>query len=84
MMKRNNINAIRSSHYQTPSKRTKISATGYGLYAIDEGRIWSCHGFEWSDIYDRISDDPEWNGLWDWAVRDGGQRLQPSFDHYGR
>ena len=68
MMKRNNINAIRFSHY--PSIEAIYDfCDEYGLYAIDEADL-ECHGFEWSHIYDRITDDPEWEAAYvDRAVR---------------
>lgn len=68
MMKRNNINAVRFSHY--PSLECIYDyCDEYGLYVIDEADL-ECHGFEWAHIYDRISDDPEWEAAYtDRAVR---------------
>lgn len=68
LMKRNNINAVRFSHY--PSIEAIYDyCDEYGLYVIDEADL-ECHGFEWAHIYDRITDDPEWeNAYVDRAVR---------------
>ncbi len=68
MMKRHNINAIRFSHY--PSIEAIYDyCDEYGLYVIDEADL-ECHGFEWAHIYNRITDDPEWeNAYVDRAVR---------------
>lgn len=68
MMKKNNINAVRFSHY--PSLECIYDyCDEYGLYVIDEADL-ECHGFEWAHIYDRISDDPEWETAYvDRAVR---------------
>ena len=68
MMKRFNINAVRFSHY--PSLPCIYDyCDEYGLYVIDEADL-ECHGFEWAHIYDRITDDPEWERAYvDRAVR---------------
>jgi len=58
LMKQNNINALRSSHY--PSNEYLYDLCDeYGLYVIDEADL-ECHGFEWVEHYSWISDDPEW------------------------
>lgn len=58
LMKHNNINALRCSHY--PSLPVLYDLCDeYGLYVIDEADL-ECHGFEWVERYDWISDDPAW------------------------
>lgn len=68
MMKQHNINAVRFSHY--PSIEAIYDyCDEYGIYVIDEADL-ECHGFEWAHVYDRITDDPEWESAYvDRAVR---------------
>lgn len=68
LMKQNNINALRCSHY--PSLPVLYDLCDeYGLYVIDEADL-ECHGFEWVERYDWISDDPSWeNAYTDRSVR---------------
>jgi len=58
LMKQNNINALRSSHYPS-SEYLYDLCDEYGLYVIDEADL-ECHGFEWAENYSWVSDDPEW------------------------
>ena len=76
MMKQHNINAVRFSHY--PSLEVIYDyCDEYGIYVIDEADL-ECHGFEWAHVYDRITDDPEWeNAYVDRAVR----MVQRDFNH---
>ena len=69
LMKQNNINAIRFSHYPSIEPIYDF-CDEYGLYVIDEADL-ECHGFEWAHIYDRITDDPEWEN----AYVDRGTRM---------
>ena len=57
-MKRNNINAVRTSHYP-PDPRFLDLCDLYGLYVIDEADL-ECHGFEMVGDQDRLSNDPSW------------------------
>lgn len=58
LMKQHNINAIRCSHY--PSMEYLYDyCDEYGLYVINEADL-ECHGFEWVENYDWITDDPTW------------------------
>lgn len=68
LMKQNNINAVRFSHY--PSIEAIYDyCDEYGLYVIDEADL-ECHGFEWAHVYDMITDNPEWETAYvDRAVR---------------
>ncbi|MBP9477697.1 MAG: beta-galactosidase subunit alpha [Sebaldella sp.] len=58
LMKQHNINAVRTAHYPNSSYFYDL-CDEYGLYVIDEADI-ECHGFELTDKYDWISDDPAW------------------------
>ena len=76
MMKQNNINAVRFSHY--PSIEAIYDyCDEYGLYVIDEADL-ECHGFEWAHIYDRISDDPEWEAAY---VDRGVRMVERDYNH---
>ena len=76
MMKRHNINAVRFSHY--PSIEAIYDyCDEYGLYVIDEADL-ECHGFEWAHIYDRISDDPEWEAAY---VDRGDRMVERDYNH---
>ena len=58
LMKQSNINAVRCSHY--PSNEVFYDLCDeYGLYVIDEADL-ECHGFEWVENYEWITDDPNW------------------------
>ncbi|MDG6143947.1 beta-galactosidase subunit alpha [Lactococcus formosensis] len=58
LMKQFNINAIRTSHYPASYYLYDLCDI-YGMYLIDETDL-ECHGFELTNRYDWISDDPEW------------------------
>lgn len=58
LMKRHNINAIRCSHYPANEYLYDL-CDEYGLYVIDEADL-ECHGFEWVEKYDLITDDSTW------------------------
>jgi len=58
LMKRHNINAVRTSHYPNDPRFYDL-CDQYGLYVIDETDI-ECHGFFYTDQPNRLSDDPEW------------------------
>ena len=68
LMKKNNINAIRCSHY--PANECLYDLCDeYGLYVIDEADL-ECHGFEWTENFKWITDDPTWRtGYVDRSVR---------------
>jgi len=58
LMKRHNINAVRTAHY--PNNEVFYDLCDqYGLYVIDEADL-ECHGFELIDRYDWLSDNKEW------------------------
>lgn len=58
LMKRHNINAIRTAHYPNSPYLYDL-CDEYGLYVIDETDL-ECHGFELTGDYNWISDDPAW------------------------
>ena len=58
LMKQNNINAVRASHY-TNDPRWYELCDRYGLYVMDEADL-ECHGFIVVRNINQISDDPEW------------------------
>jgi evolved beta-galactosidase subunit alpha len=69
LMKQNNINAIRCSHYPSVPYLYDL-CDEYGLYVIDEADL-ECHGFEWAGCYDMITNDPAWIP----AYVDRGERM---------
>ncbi|WP_049917065.1 glycoside hydrolase family 2 TIM barrel-domain containing protein [Halogeometricum pallidum] len=58
MMKRHNLNAVRTAHYPNDSRFYDL-CDEYGLYVLDETDI-ECHGMEFAESSYHISDDPEW------------------------
>lgn len=62
MMKRFNINALRCSHYPANDCLYDL-CDQYGLYVIDEADL-ECHGFEWVENYNWITDDPAWEAAY--------------------
>lgn len=58
LMKRNNINAVRTSHYP-PDPRFLDLCDEYGLWVIDECDL-ETHGFELAGWRGNPSDDPAW------------------------
>ncbi|MCM0649249.1 beta-galactosidase subunit alpha [Clostridium swellfunianum] len=58
LMKQHNINAIRTAHYPNSSCFYEL-CDEYGMYVIDETDL-ECHGFELTNDYKWISDDPSW------------------------
>lgn len=58
LMKRNNINAVRTSHYP-PHPRFLELCDEYGLYVIDECDL-ETHGFAQVDFRRNPADDPAW------------------------
>ncbi|MCP3739554.1 glycoside hydrolase family 2 TIM barrel-domain containing protein [Rossellomorea sp. BNER] len=58
LMKKNNINAVRTSHYPTNDIFYDL-CDHYGLYVIDEADL-ECHGFENTGNYNWLSDNEMW------------------------
>ena len=58
LMKRHNINAVRTSHYPNDPRFT-ILCDIYGLYVCDEADV-ECHGMENCGDACKITNDPEW------------------------
>ncbi|MFC6825127.1 glycoside hydrolase family 2 TIM barrel-domain containing protein [Halopelagius fulvigenes] len=58
MMKRHNLNAVRTAHYPNDTRFYDL-CDEYGLYVLDETDI-ECHGMEFAESIQHISDDPDW------------------------
>lgn len=58
LMKRNNINAIRTAHYPNCDYLYDL-CDEYGLYVIDEADL-ECHGFELTGYYNTISNNKDY------------------------
>lgn len=58
LMKQHNINAIRTAHYPNSPYLYEL-CDEYGMYVINETDL-ECHGFELTDNYKWITDDPNW------------------------
>lgn len=58
LMKRHNINAVRTSHYPNDPRFYDL-CDKFGLYVIDEADL-ECHGFELIGDINRLSNDPRW------------------------
>lgn len=68
MMKKYNINAVRTAHYPNDTRFYDL-CDEYGLYVMDEADL-ECHGFELYGKYDMITNDPKWEAAYlDRAVR---------------
>lgn len=68
LMKQHNINALRCSHYPANGYLYDL-CDEHGLYVIDEADL-ECHGFEWVERYDWITNDPSWGDAYvDRSVR---------------
>ena len=62
LMKRHNINAVRTSHYPDDPRFYDL-CDRYGLYVIDEADL-ECHGMEAAGDKNRLSDDPAWEAAY--------------------
>lgn len=58
LMKRHNVNAVRTSHYPNAPAWYEL-CDRYGLYLIDEANI-ETHGYGGRNPKNRLSHDPEW------------------------
>jgi beta-galactosidase/beta-glucuronidase len=58
LMKRHNINAVRTSHYP-PDPRFLDLCDEYGLWVIDEADL-ECHGMQLTGDVSALSNDPAW------------------------
>ncbi|WP_423746475.1 glycoside hydrolase family 2 TIM barrel-domain containing protein [Haladaptatus sp. SPP-AMP-3] len=68
LMKRHNINAVRTAHYPNDPRFYDL-CDRYGLYVVDETDL-ECHGMEGNDRITHLSDDPAWKDAYiDRAVR---------------
>jgi len=62
LMKRHNLNAVRTSHYPNDARFLDL-CDEYGLYVIDECDL-ETHGFALVGDISRVSDDPEWEAAY--------------------
>ncbi|MCU6708402.1 DUF4981 domain-containing protein [Paenibacillus sp. J5C_2022] len=62
IMKRHNINAVRTAHYPNDPRFYDL-CDEYGLYVIDEADL-ECHGVELIGKPDMLSDDPAWEAAY--------------------
>lgn len=65
LMKRNNINTVRTSHYPNDPRWLDL-CDRYGLYVIDETDL-ECHGccvLGFEGCWNRLSDDPVWQAAY--------------------
>ncbi len=62
LMKRHNVNAVRTSHYPNDPRFYDL-CDYYGLYVLDETDL-ECHGFATVGNWNWTSDDPEWEGAY--------------------
>ncbi|CQR47884.1 Evolved beta-galactosidase subunit alpha [Paraliobacillus sp. PM-2] len=58
LMKQHNINALRTAHYPNSPALYEL-CDRYGLYVIAEADL-ECHGFELTEDYKWITDNPDW------------------------
>ena len=58
LMKRHNVNAVRTSHYPNDPRFYDL-CDYYGIYVLDETDL-ECHGFATIRDWNRTSDDPDW------------------------
>ena len=70
IMKLNNINAVRCSHYPNQERWYEL-CNEYGLYVVNEANI-EAHGMRFHDKgYEKITNDSSWTGQW----LDRGKRM---------
>ncbi|WP_121603848.1 beta-galactosidase subunit alpha [Virgibacillus sp. Bac332] len=62
LMKQHNINAIRTAHYPNHPYLYTLCDT-YGIYVVDEADL-ECHGFELTNNFNWISDNPLWEDMY--------------------
>ena len=69
LMKQNNINAVRTSHYPSDEYWYDL-CNKYGLYVVDEANIESHGMFYHKDGYELLTNDKNWNNAFmDRAIR---------------
>ncbi|MFI5369465.1 MAG: glycoside hydrolase family 2 TIM barrel-domain containing protein, partial [Spirochaetia bacterium] len=62
LMKRHNVNAVRTSHYPDDPRFYDL-CDRYGLYVIDEADV-ECHGMDSAGDWNRLSGDPAWESAY--------------------
>lgn len=64
LMKKFNVNAVRTAHYPNPEKWYDL-CDEYGIYVVDEANV-ECHA-----VYDQLTNDPMWSN----AFLERGKRM---------
>ncbi|WP_126664550.1 glycoside hydrolase family 2 TIM barrel-domain containing protein [Haloterrigena salifodinae] len=62
LMKRHNINAVRTAHYPNDPRFYEL-CDEYGLYVLDETDL-ECHGMIQAETTEHLSDDPRWENAY--------------------
>jgi len=62
LMKRHNVNAVRTSHYPNDPRFYDL-CDYYGIYVLDETDL-ECHGFGTAGNWNWTSDNPEWEAAY--------------------
>jgi beta-galactosidase/beta-glucuronidase len=62
LMKRHNVNAVRTSHYPNDPRWLDL-CDQYGLFVIDEADL-ECHGAQLAGGFATLSDNPEWEAAY--------------------
>lgn len=62
LMKRHNINAVRTAHYPNDPRFYEL-CNEYGLYVLDETDL-ECHGMVHAETTEHVSDDPDWEAAY--------------------
>ena len=62
LMKRHNINTVRTSHYSNDTRWLDL-CDRYGIYVVGEADL-ECHGFVLTGDWNQISDDPVWKAAY--------------------
>ncbi|WP_408960263.1 glycoside hydrolase family 2 TIM barrel-domain containing protein [Natrinema sp. 74] len=62
LMKRHNINAVRTAHYPNDPRFYDL-CNEYGLYVLDETDL-ECHGMSHAETTEHVSDDPRWEAAY--------------------
>ena len=58
LMKQNNLNCIRTSHYPNAADFPGL-CDRYGMYLIEEADL-ECHGMIWAEDHNQLNNDPRW------------------------
>ena len=76
LMKRHNVNAVRTSHYPNDPRFYQL-CDEYGLYVMCEADL-ECHGCNYLDRWNMLVDDPVWGPM----IHDRQERMYESFKNH--